>query len=212
MEAVGRLGAYGGCKFPCGEAVRSGIGGGPGVQSQEARRVYSPSSGCNDLGDHHAPCGVVLNRGYQREDGDFGHLEGLSGQAVEASMQEGCPWYLRVGVLPWRQGTNRSRSRRAIVARHSIKKLADKAQGNLLAANFRLMLIEQTLLSACRSLMVKPLTKTISMGTLWERFLYSGSQIVGRGRIIYLDMARTSPGVAHFLALWQQMDALKIHP
>ena len=79
------------------------------------------------------------------------------------------------------------------------------------AANFWLVLIAQTLLSAYRALVVKAVTKTIPMvRTLWERFLYWGGQIVRHGGIIYLDMARGSPEVARFLALWQRMDALGI--
>lgn len=79
------------------------------------------------------------------------------------------------------------------------------------AANFWLVLIAQTLLSAYRALVVKPVTRTIPMvRTLWERYLYWGGQIVRHGRRVYLDLAKGSAEARKFLALWAQMDALGI--
>lgn len=79
------------------------------------------------------------------------------------------------------------------------------------AANFHLVLIAQTFLSAYRAIVIKPLSKTIPMvRTLWERFLYFGGQIVRHGRRVYLDLSRGGPEARGFLALWHQMDALGI--
>lgn len=79
------------------------------------------------------------------------------------------------------------------------------------AANFWLVLIAQTLLSAYRAIVIRPLTNTIPMvRTLWEKFLYLGGQIVRHGREIYLDVCRGAPETEGFVALWQQMDALGI--
>jgi len=79
------------------------------------------------------------------------------------------------------------------------------------AANFWLMLIAQSLLSAYRALVVQAVTHTIPMvRTLWERFLYWGGQIVRHGRRIYLDLAEGSLQARRFLALWERMDALGI--
>lgn len=79
------------------------------------------------------------------------------------------------------------------------------------AANFWLILIAQTLLSAYRALVVKSITGTIVMvRSLWERFLYWGGQIVRHSHKVFLDLGRASPEAGKFLALWQQMDALGI--
>lgn len=79
------------------------------------------------------------------------------------------------------------------------------------AAHFWLMLIAQTVLSAYRALVVKPITGTIPMvGTLWRRFLCWGGQIVRHSRKVTLCLSRGSPEARRFQALWEQMDALGI--
>jgi len=79
------------------------------------------------------------------------------------------------------------------------------------AAHFWLMLIAQTVLSAYRTLVVKPITGTIPMvRTLWRRFLYWGGQIVRYSRKVMLCLSRGSPEARKFQALWDQMDALGI--
>jgi hypothetical protein len=79
------------------------------------------------------------------------------------------------------------------------------------AAHFWLMLIAQSVLSAYRALVVKPITGAISMvRTLWERFLYWGGQIVRHSRKVVLCLSRGSVEARRFQALWDQMDALGI--
>ncbi len=167
--------------------------GGKGTHWSRSRRVVVVRQSIKQLGD-------------KAQGKLFGDLPGYRYQLIVTNKRSSCQ-------AVWRFYNGRADSENVIKDLVEGVGLDAIPTGRFLAnaANFWLMLIAQTLLSAYRALVVKAVTKTIPMvRTLWERFLYWGGQIVRHGRVIYLDMARGSPEAARFLALWQRMDALGI--